>query len=149
MNTISVSEAFGSAPPRSAAVLCLTGEGGRTDLMLADWFTWLNMKRNPMISFSLPRTAEMAGRLRDGASLVLAFPPLKEAKRYREAVSADAETAAPETVPEDGVQVRVPAGSRVLLRCTVAGAYNYPFKKVRIFNCNLEEARGISESLLD
>ena len=149
MNTIAVSEAFGSAPPRSAAVLCVKGENGRTDIMLTDWFTWLNIRRNPMISFSLPRSAGMVGRLREGSALVLAFPPLKEAKRYKEAVSADAETAAPETIPEDGSRVRVPAGSRVLLRCTIAGSYNYPFKKVRIFNCNLEEARGISDSLLD
>ena len=149
MNTISVSEAFGGAPPRSAAVVCMTGEGGRTDLQLADWFTWLNIKRNPMISFSLPRIAGMTGRLREGTALVLAFPPLKEAKRYQEAVSADGETAAPKTIPEDSAQVRVPAGSRVLLRCTVAGSYNSPFKKIRIFNCNLEEAMGISDSLLD
>ena len=49
MNSITVSQAFSNAPPRSAAVLCVKGDGGSTDLLLTDWFTWLNMKRNPMI----------------------------------------------------------------------------------------------------
>ena len=81
MNSITVSEAFSNAPPRSAAVLCVKGERGRTDLMLTEWFTWLNMKRNPMISFSLPRSAEPGKRLQEGDSFVLAFPLLAEAKR--------------------------------------------------------------------
>ncbi|MBQ1492753.1 MAG: hypothetical protein IIZ39_12415 [Blautia sp.] len=34
----------------------------------------------------------------------------------------------------------IPKGTTVVLLCTLAGAYNYPFKKVRIFNCNLEQA---------
>ena len=149
MITITVSEAFSNAPPRSAAVLCVEGSGNQTDLLLADWFTWLNIRRNPMISFSLPRTAEIGKRLQEGSSVVLAFPPLKEAKRYRELVSTDAETADPATDSVEGMDIRVPKGSAVLLRCTVAGAYNYPFKKVRIFNCNLHEALGSSEGLLD
>ena len=153
LQTITVSEAFSSAPPRSAAVLCVKTGAGRTTLLLTDWFTWLNIRRNPMISFSLPRSAELSKALREGDSFVLAFPRLEEAKRYREPVLADApaqdEEGETETVLEDGLDVRTPAGSEVLLRCTLAGAYNYPFKKVRIFNCNLEEARGISESLLD
>ena len=91
MITITVSEAFGNAPPRSAAVLCVKGNDGRTNLMLADWFTWLNIKRNPMISFSLPRGAEIGKSLREGDAFVLAFPPLKEAKRYQAGVSAGAE----------------------------------------------------------
>ena len=140
MKTIAVSEAFSSAPPRSAAVLCVKGAGGRTDMLLTDWFTWLNFKRNPMISFSLPKNSEIGGRLRDGDSFVLAFPLLAEAKRYQQPVSADADGQEPETMALDGL--RVPKGSEVLLRCTLAGAYNYPFKKVRIFNCNLEEALG-------
>ena len=150
MNSITVSEAFSNAPPRSAAVLCVKGERGRTDLMLTEWFTWLNMKRNPMISFSLPRSAEPGKRLQEGDSFVLAFPLLAEAKRYREGVSAGGDDANPETVLEEGLDVRTPKGSEVLLRCTLAGAYNHPFKKVRIFNCNLEEAKGIAgNSLLD
>jgi len=155
MHPISISEAFGNAPPRSAAVLCVKDGQGGTSLMLADWFTWLNIKRNPMISFSLPRTSQVGAGLHEGDSLVLAFPRLEEAKRYREPVSVDAEGAvrAPggevETVPEDGMDVRIPGGSEVLICCTLAGAYNYPFKKVRIFNCNLEETRGRGGNLLD
>ncbi len=153
LQTITVSEAFSNAPPRSAAVLCVKAGAGRTTLLLTEWFTWLNIRRNPMISFSLPRSAELSKALREGDSFVLAFPRPEEAKRYREPVLADApaqdQEGETETVPEDGLDVRTPAGSEVLLRCTLAGAYNYPFKKVRIFNCNLEEARGISESLLD
>lgn len=155
MHTISVSEAFSNAPPRSAAVLCVKGRRGGATLLLTDWFTWLNIKRNPMISFSLPRTSEIGKALQEGDSFVLAFPLLEEAKRYREMVSVDAEGAAQgpgpelETVLENGMTVRTPKGSEVLLCCTLAGAYNYPFKKVRIFNCNLEEAWGSGESLLD
>ena len=40
------------------------------------------------------------------------------------------------------VPLPVPGGSEVVLLCTLAGAYNYPFKKVRIFNCNLDKALG-------
>ena len=97
MNSITVSQAFSNAPPRSAAVLCAKGDGGSTDLLLTDWFTWLNMKRNPMISFSLLRSQEPGQRLREGDSFVLAFPPLAEAKRYREAVRVSADDAGPET----------------------------------------------------
>jgi len=43
----------------------------------------------------------------------------------------------------EGLNLPVPKGSEVLLQCTLAGAYNYPFKKVRIFNCNLEQALGL------
>ncbi len=150
MRTIAVSEAFANAPPRSAAVLCMKGDNGSTDMLLTEWFTWLNIRRNPMISFSLSRNADIGKRLQEGVSFVLAFPPVAEAKRYRETVSADADGAGKtETVLEDGMDVRTPKGSGVLLRCTLAGAYNYPFKKVRIFNCNLEEAQGSSEGLLD
>lgn len=140
MKTITVSQAFGSAPPRSAAVLCVKEKSGGTRLLLTDWFTWLNITRNPMISFSLPRSAEIGKALRAGDALVLAFPGPEEANRYREAVSAETDDMG--TVLADGGEIRVPKGSEVLLRCTLAGAYNYPFKKVRIFNCNLEEAAG-------
>ena len=40
LNTITVSEAFSNAPPRSPAVLCLKGSDGATDMILADWFTY-------------------------------------------------------------------------------------------------------------
>ena len=81
MNTITVSEAFGNAPPRSAAVLCLKVAGGGSDLQMTEWFTWLNIKRNPMISFSLSRGSEISKRLQEGDSLILAFPPLKGVQR--------------------------------------------------------------------
>ncbi len=149
MKAISVSDAFSNAPPRSAAVLCVKGAGGRTDMLLTEWFTWLNFKRNPMISFSLPKNSEIGSRLRNGDSFVLAFPLLTEAKRYQQPVSADADGQEPETMAADALPVRVPKGSEVLLRCTLAGAYNYPFKKVRIFNCNLEEALGCMDSKKD
>ena len=147
MNTITVSEAFGNAPPRSAAVLCLKGAGGGSDLQMTEWFTWLNIKRNPMISFSLSRGSEISKRLQEGDSLILAFPPLKEAKAYKDAVHTDpAPDESVETASVGGISV--PRGSEVVLRCTLAGAYNYPFKKVRIFNCNLEEALGQPEGVL-
>lgn len=140
MKAITVSEAFSNAPPRSAAVLCVKGKSGGTNLLLTDWFTWLNITRNPMISFSLPRSSELGKALREGDCFVLAFPRPEEAERYREAVNVETEGSG--TVLTDGGEIRVPEGSEVLLRCTLAGAYNYPFKKVRIFNCNLEEAAG-------
>ena len=103
-----------------------------------------------MISFSLLRSQEPGQRLQEGDSFLLAFPPLAEAKRYRTGVRVSADDAGTETVQEAGTGVRTPKGSEVLLWCTLAGAYNHPFKKVRIFNCNLEEARGIAGvSLLD
>lgn len=149
MKTISVSEAFSNAPPRSAAVLCVKGRRGGTNLLLAEWFTWLNIKRNPMLSFSLPRTAEVGKNLQAGDSFVLAFPLLAEAKRYQQMVSVEADAEETETRTVEGLPVRVPKGSEVLLHCTLAGAYNYPFKKVRIFNCNLEEALGNTDSVME
>ena len=147
MNTITVSEAFGNAPPRSAAVLCVKGTGSGSDLQMTEWFTWLNIKRNPMISFSLSKGSEISKRLQEGDSLILAFPPLKEAKAYKDAVHAGpASDESAETAAVDGISI--PRGSEVVLRCTLAGAYNYPFKKVRIFNCNLEEALGHPEGVI-
>ena len=144
MNPISVTDAFGDAPPRSPCVLCMKTAQGFT-LQLTEWFTWLNIKRNPMLSFSMPRGGE-AALLREGDSFLLAFPPAEEALRYR----AGARSAFGEELPvgtimaeTDGVSIPVPKGSEVVLHCTLAGAYNYPFKKVRIFNCNLEEALGL------
>ena len=153
MQIITASRAFAGAPPRSAAVLCVKSGAGRTSLQMTEWFTWLNIRRNPMISFSLPRSNEIGKSLKEGDSFVLAIPRLEEAKRYLKTVCADGDAeeqdGAPKTVLEEGMDIRTPAGSEVLLCCTLAGAYNYPFKKVRIFNCNLEEARGNTESLLD
>ena len=77
-----------------------------------------------------------------------AVTPAEEVLRYRQPVRAEQGTEPPVgtvSAELDGLTIPVPKGSEVLLHCTLAGAYNYPFKKVRIFNCNLEEARGISD----
>ncbi|MBR5111039.1 MAG: hypothetical protein IK099_12735 [Clostridia bacterium] len=155
MNTITVSEAFSNAPPRSPAVLCLKGPDGATDMILTDWFTWLNIKRNPMISFSMPKNASLGLNLKEGDAFALAFPLTDEALKYRQGVRTAAEGQerklpdGVEPIAVEGLEVLVPKGSEVVLRCTLAGAYNYPFKKVRIFNCNLEEAAGNTERTLD
>ena len=155
MNPISVSEAFSNAPPRSPAVLCLKGPDGATDMILTDWFTWLNIRRNPMISFSMQRNASLGANLKEGDSFVLAFPTTSVALKYKQGVRTAAEGQEKklpdgvEPVAVDGLPMLIPKNSEVVLRCTLAGAYNYPFKKVRIFNCNLEEALGSQDSLLD
>ena len=143
---ISVSQAFGEAPPRSTPVVCFRGPEGSTDLVAATWFTWLNLKRQPMLSFSLNRETGMGGTLESDDALYLAFPPAKDAVLYEKGVR----TAAPgkeKPLPDGvelgrftGIPLPLPVRARIILRCTLAGAYNYPFKKVRIYNCNLEEA---------
>ena len=151
MKTIGVREAFGIAFPRRAAVLCVQGPGGATDMILADWFNWLNLKRQPMISFAMDRRAALGTGMNTGDALVLAFPPVKAALQYQKGFRTAA--AGEEKVPPEGVEpcalrgvpVLVPAGSEIVLRCTVSGAYNYPFKKIRIFNCSLEEAIALKQ----
>ena len=150
MESLTASQAFSMAPPRSAAVLCLKGPDGSTDLITTEWFTWLNLKRQPMISFSMVRSASLGLDLKTDDALVLAFPPRQEAEKYRAGVRT-ARDGQDKPLPVEvcslpDVCVQVPADSEVLLKCTLAGAYNYPFKKVRIFNCNLEEALGEPES---
>ena len=155
MNTITTTEAFSNAPPRSRAVLCLEGPNGTTDMILTEWFTWLNFKRNPMISFSMSKNASLGMNLKENDPFVLAFPPAAEALKYAQGVRTAAE--GQEKQLPDGVEpvaagdlpMQIPKGSEIVLRCTLAGAYNYPFKKVRIFNCNLQEALGNIKSLLD
>lgn len=155
MNPISVSEAFSNAPPRSPAVLCLKGPDGATDMILTDWFTWLNIRRNPMLSFSMQRNASLGANLKEGDSFVLAFPTTSVALKYKQGVRTAAEGQEKklpdgvEPVAVDGLPMLIPKNSEVVLRCILAGAYNYPFKKVRIFNCNLEEALGSQDSLPD
>ena len=146
MKEISVNEAFGAAPPRSAAVLCLNGPGGSSDIILTDWFTWLNLKRQPMISFSMPRNTSLGIKISEGDPLVLAFPPVKVALKYKQGIRTAAAGEQKElpgwvnTVSTPELSVQIPGESAVVLSCSLAGAYNYPFKKVRIFNCNLEKA---------
>ena len=140
MKPISITEAFAAAPPRSACVLCMKGAQGGADLIMTEWFTWLNIKRNPMLSFSLPRGIDFGKDLREGDEFVLAFPPPDTAERYKQGMHLSAKNKL--SLAADGLPFPVPGGTEVALHCTLAGAYNYPFKKVRIFNCNLEEAYG-------
>ena len=147
MKPISIPDAFAAAPPRSACVLCVRGDNGTTELILTEWFSWLNIKRNPMLSFSLPRGIDFGKNLREGDSFVLAFPPTETALKYKQGIRVSADNKLP--VVAEALPFPVPGGSEIALSCTLAGAYNYPFKKVRIFNCNLEEALGNLESMLD
>lgn len=138
------SEAFQIALPRRPAVLCLK-RGETTELIAVSWFTWLNMKHQPMISYAMERSANMGLDLSAGDELYLAFPSPKEAVKYQKGLKAspgeDAqgdEAACP--VRSGKLPLLIPAGSDIVLKCTLDRAYNYPFKKVRIFNCNFEEA---------
>ena len=72
MQSIPVSEAFGIAPPRRPAVLCLPGPDGSTDLISTQWFTWLNLKRNPMLSYALERSANLGLNVETDGVLYLA-----------------------------------------------------------------------------
>ena len=148
MKSLTPLQAFGEAPPRSAAVLCVPGPNGSTDMILTEWFTWLNYRRNPMLSYSMHRSASLGLSVEPGSKLYLAFPPAEEALAYKAGVRTAAkgqEKEYPEGVKPvrtDNVPVEIPEGSTVVLCCTLERAYNYPFKKVRIFNCDLDEARG-------
>ncbi len=151
MKEISVSEAFSNAPPRGAAVLCKRAGDGGTDMILCEWFTWLNMKRQPMLSFSLARSAGYGLDLQLGDTFVLAFPGNRIALPYEKGihVPAGGDAAAPDggTAPVcvKHIAERLPALSGVILRCTLAGAYNYPFRKVRIFNADLDSALELEQ----
>ena len=146
MISITPSQAFGSAPPRRPSVLCLKGPDGSTDMIMTQWFSWLNMKHNPMISYAMETTVSLGLNVKDNDEVYLAFPPVKDALLYKAGVRTACEGKdkplpkgiVPVTVP--GVPVQVPQKTQVILRCTIAGSYKYPFKKVRIYNCNLEEA---------
>ena len=95
MFPITVSAAFGNAPPRRPCVLCLKGKQGGADMILTEWFSWLNIRRNPMISFSLPRDAAFGTDLREGDSFALAFPPADTAKKYKKGISISADNCLP------------------------------------------------------
>lgn len=140
MKTISVHQAFASAPPRRPAVLCVR-EAGKSRLKATLWFTWLNIKHQPMLSFALERDAGVS--LRSGDELTLAFPPVGQTALYQEGLCiSEREEKLPQGVIREG-DLLLPEGSQVVLRCSLANAYNYPFKNVRIYNCNLEEALGV------
>ena len=134
--TISPKDAFSLAPPRSPAVLCYRTDRGDSRLVLTEWFSWLNFVRNPMISFSLERSSPAASTLKEDAELVLAILVPKKALKFKEEVVAGHTNLS----LSEYVGSVIPADSEILLKCTLASAYNYPFKKVRIFNCNLIEA---------
>lgn len=146
MKTITEREAFCIAVPRRPAVLCIRGNDGGTDMIMTEWFNWLNLKRQPMISYALNRGAGVGVKLETEQELYLAFPPVDTALKYREGVHCSQIPGAsplPEGIEPcavSGMPVMIPAGSEAVLRCTVFNAYNYPFKKTRIFNCNLERA---------
>ena len=78
---------------------------------------------------------------------MLAFPPENLARGYKQGLRLSAEDLEkkPGFLKLDALPAAIPKGSAVALSCTLAGAYNYPFKKVRIFNCNLEDAQGEPE----
>ena len=150
MEPISVSHAFEIAPPRRAAVLCLQGPHGSTDMIATQWFTWLNLRRQPMLSFSLECSASLGLNLSADDKLLLAFPPEADVPGFLNGVRT-AEKGREKTLPAGvetaevvGCPMLLPARSEVALRCTLAGSYRFPFKKVRIFNCNLDEALGYS-----
>ena len=145
---MTASEAFQIAVPRSPAVLCLA-RGAETELIAVEWFTWLNLTHQPMISFSMQRSARYGLDLKDGDALYLAFPPTKEVAQFKAGLSAsstaiqDGSSDAPTVCPCG--DILVPSGSEIVLKCTLSRAYNFPFKKVRIFNCNFEEATVLKE----
>lgn len=146
MKQIAVSEAFQLAAPRRPAVLCIKNSDGSTDMILTQWFTWLNMRNQPMLSYAMERTASIGLQVENGGGLCLAFPDVKDAPVYRAGVRTAAngrEKQLPDgvdTVYSDALAMQLPAGCEIVLRCTLSNAYNYPFAKTRIFNCNLEEA---------
>ncbi|MBQ9009150.1 MAG: hypothetical protein IJ088_07480 [Clostridia bacterium] len=146
MNEITSRDAFAKAPPKRPAVLCVRGPEGRTDLIRTEWFTWLNMRRQPMIAYSLFRDASLGADLRSDDPLILAFPPVVDVKAYEKGFrSAGAGEDKPcpagiSLVQEPELKMLIPATSEIVLVCTLTHAYNYPFKKVRIFNCDLETA---------
>lgn len=139
MKTISVHQAFASAPPRRPAVLCVR-EAEQTRLKATLWFTWLNIKHQPMLSFALERDAGLS--LRTGDELTLAFPPVGQTALYQEGLCiSQREENLPQGVMREA-DLLLPEGSQVVLRCSLSNAYNYPFKNVRIYICDLEEALG-------
>ena len=137
---LSPSEAFQIAVPRRPAVLCLK-RGEETQLIAVSWFTWLNMRRQPMISYAMERSA----------ALGLAFPEPRAVEGFKAGLHARPAPKGQEdetdsrVTSQHGLPVILPAGTEIVLRCTLARAYNYPFKKVRIFNCNFEDAQHIGK----
>lgn len=147
---LSPSEAFQIAVPRRPAVLCLK-RGEETQLIAVSWFTWLNMRRQPMISYAMERSAALGLDLQENDELYLAFPEPRAVEGFkaglhaRPAPEGQEDEADSRVTSQHGLPVILPAGTEIVLRCTLARAYNYPFKKVRIFNCNFEDAQRIGK----
>ena len=89
--------------------------------------------------------------LQENDELYLAFPEPRAVEGFKAGLHA---RPAPEGQEDEtdsrvtnqyGLPVILPAGTEIVLRCTLAHAYNYPFKKVRIFNCNFEDAQHIGK----
>lgn len=147
---LSPSEAFQIAVPRRPAVLCLK-RGEETQLIAVSWFTWLNMRNQPMISYAMERSAAMGLDLQENDELYLAFPEPRAVEGFktglhaRPAPEGQEDEADSRVTSQHGLPVILPAGTEIVLRCTLTRAYNYPFKKVRIFNCNFEDAQRIGK----
>ncbi len=147
---LSPSEAFQTAVPHRPAVLCIK-RGEETQLISVSWFTWLNMRNQPMISYAMERSAAMGLDLESGDELYLAFPDSHSVSNFKSGLRArprpdDAEDEADSRVmTHPALPVILPAGTEIVLRCTLSRAYNFPFKKVRIFNCNYEDGQTIGK----
>ena len=95
-----------------------------------------------MLSYALNRDVSVGLGLEAGQELFLAFPSVNTALKYKAGIHSTQEPL-PEGIEPctvSGIPVEIPLGCEVVLRCTLFNAYNYPFKKTRIFNCNLEKA---------
>lgn len=146
MRNLTVMDAFAQAFPRRPAVLCTLNADGSTDMVATEWFNWLNTKNQPMISYAMLRTSSLGLGIEREDALYLAFPPMKDVHAYKAGVRTAArgkektlpQNVHPVSLPE--IPVLVPDGCEAVIQCTLASAYNYPFGKVRIFNCNFEDA---------
>ena len=91
---------------------------------------------------------------KENDTVYLAFPPVKDALLYKGGIRTaydGKDKAMPKgirPVSIAGVPVLVPDGSEAILRCEIAGSYKNPFKKVRICNCNLEDAQGKTDDII-
>ena len=132
MNEIPIMQAFSLAPPRSFPTLFLTRRDGRPDRIAVDWFNWLNMKRQPMLTFAVDKNIGKEIALNEDEKFALVFPSQDPA-----APRETKQTVRIPDFPEAG-----PDNAGAVLICTLSNAYNVPFGKARIFNCNLETAWG-------
>lgn len=109
---LSPSEAFQIAVPRRPAVLCLK-RGEETQLIAVSWFTWLNMRRQPMISYAMERSAALGLDLQENDELYLAFPEPRAVEGFKAGLHA---RPAPEGQEDE-------ADSRVTSQHGLAGSF--------------------------